>query len=341
MSETALGPLLVDVPGLELSADDRDVLRHPRVGGVILFSNNYDSPGQLQELIASIKALRQTPLLVTVDHEGGRVQRFRDGFTALPPARSIGQAFEKNPQEGVALARSAGWLMAAELRAVGVDLSFAPVLDLDRGVSSVIGDRAFHSRPEAVMQLAGAYAEGMMEAGMAACGKHFPGHGGVMADSHQELPVDERDMEDLRENDLVPFEALIRDGVASMMVAHVRYSRMTSEPASLSRFWIGEVLRNRMGFNGAVFCDDLSMNGAAVGGDYPDRVAAALMAGCEMLPVCGNRQGVLACLDADLPEPDRNAAERLSRLRGQAAQDPEALRRSERWSKAATALSAL
>lgn len=340
MSDGGMGPLLVDVQGLTLNDEDKAVLRHPAVGGVILFTHNYESPGQLRDLVASIRAVR-AGLLITVDHEGGRVQRFREGFTRLPAAGTLGQVYADAPGEGLALARAAGWVMAAELRALDIDLSFAPVLDLARGISRVIGDRAFHAEPVAVSALAGAYTEGMAEAGMAACGKHFPGHGAVAADSHTELPVDTRDMAVIRDQDLAPFQALIRDGLAAVMVAHVRFARMASEPASLSPWWIKGILREDLAFEGTVVCDDLSMNGATVGGSYPERARAALEAGCELLPVCNNREAVLTCLEAELPRPAARARKGAMRLHGRPAPGWEELRSTPRWRKASGALAAL
>lgn len=304
MSEE-LGPLMVDVGGLALSAEDREILRHPQVGGVILFTRNYADPAQVAALIADIRGLRTPPLLIAVDQEGGRVQRFREPFVRLPPAAAFGRLYARSPAPASEAAHEGGWLMATELRAVGVDLSFAPVLDRDLGLSTVIGDRAFHAEGEVIARLAGAFAAGMREAGMAATAKHFPGHGAVAADSHAELPVDERERADILAHDLPPFRALIRHGVAAVMMAHVRYPAVDARPASLSASWIGTVLRGELGFDGVVFCDDLSMNGAAVAGDYPARARLALAAGCDMLPVCNNRTAVANLLDA-LPPPSSN-----------------------------------
>ncbi|MEN9706215.1 MAG: hypothetical protein RLZZ393_2094, partial [Pseudomonadota bacterium] len=226
-----LGPLMVDVAGTSLTAEDREVLKHPLVGSVILFTRNYADPAQVEALVAEIKSLRSTPLLVGVDHEGGRVQRFRTGFTVLPAARRIGRAFDMDHRDGLDFARTMGWLMAAELRAVGIDFSFAPCVDLDHGVSEIIGDRAFHTKAGHVGQLAVAYAHGMHDAGMAATAKHFPGHGAVVADSHLALPVDTRRLADL-EADITPYRSLIANGLAAVMMAHVLFPEIDSVPAS-------------------------------------------------------------------------------------------------------------
>jgi beta-N-acetylhexosaminidase len=233
----SLGPLMIDIAGTALSAADREVLAHPLVGSVILFTRNYIEPAQLQALVADIQSVRSPALLIAVDHEGGRVQRFRPGFSALPPLRRIGQAFDADAQQGLAMARALGWLMAAELAACGVDFSFAPCVDLDYGLSEIIGDRAFHADAQAVAQLAIAYVHGMRDAGMAATAKHFPGHGAVVADSHVALPVDRRELVDM-EQDLLPYRRLIANGLPAVMVAHVLYPAVDSVPASFSPRWI-------------------------------------------------------------------------------------------------------
>ena len=279
---------MVDVAGLELTPEDRDVLRHPLVGSVILFTRNYVDSDQLARLVAEIHAVRTPALVVAVDQEGGRVQRFRAGFSALPSPRRIGHEFDVDAKQGVAFARAMGWLMAAELRAHGIDLSFAPCVDLDLGVSEVIGDRAFHSKPEIVAQLALAYMAGMKDAGMAATAKHFPGHGAVVADSHKSLPVDRREWNELGD-ELLPYRRLIANGIPGVMVAHILFPAVDPAPASLSRRWIQNALREEMRFEGAVFTDDLSMGGAAEFGDIVARADAALAAGCDVLPVCNDR----------------------------------------------------
>ncbi|MGA8260634.1 MAG: beta-N-acetylhexosaminidase [Arenicellales bacterium] len=281
----SLGPLIIDLAGgLSLSEDDRKRLRHPLAGGVILFSHNFQHKSQLRSLVREIKGLRSPPLLVTVDQEGGRVQRFRDGFTRLPPAAACGRLYESNPAEGGRLARDIGLVMAGELIDCGVDLSFAPVLDVLSCDSEVIGDRAFHSDPEGVHALASGYISGMNEAGMAAVGKHFPGHGGIGADSHTELPEDQRSLDDLRACDLVPYASLAGQ-LGGVMLAHVVYPKISPQIPSYSSFWIRNVLKDELGFQGAVFSDDLSMAGAGAE-PLPERCQRALDASCDLLIVC-------------------------------------------------------
>ncbi len=329
-----LGPVMVDLAGETLTSEEQEFLRHPAVGGVILFSRNFSSPEQLAELIRDIHALREPRLLVAVDQEGGRVQRFREGFTLLPPARRFGELYDRNPDAAVEAARTTGWLMASELRAVGVDFSFAPVLDLDRGMSGVIGDRAFHSGPEAVVRLARAWLSGVREAGMSAVGKHFPGHGAVVADSHVEVPVDSRAFENILDQDVIPFERLMEDGLAAVMTAHVIYDQVDHLPATFSRFWITEVLRDRLGFQGAVFSDDLGMAGAGVVGDLLARAEAALEAGCDMIPVCNDPAGAREVVE-NLRWPDTPLGHlRLARMHGRPAPPRQELLRDAHWKEA-------
>ena len=285
----SLGPVMLDVVGTELTADDIRRLQHPLVGGVILFARNFASTTQLKALTASIHAVRQPPLLIAVDHEGGRVQRFREGFTKIPPMREFGKIWDKNPKRAKQLAEEAGWILAAELRAHGVDFSFTPVLDMDYGESQVIGDRAFHLNPQAINELAFHLMQGLKKGGMAAVGKHFPGHGFVIADSHVAIPVDEREFDVIAQNDMQPFRQMIDEGLAAIMPAHVIYPKVDSKPAGFSQKWLQKVLRERLGFNGVIFSDDLSMEGASVGGDVTARSLAALHAGCDMVLLC-NRQ---------------------------------------------------
>ena len=334
----SLGPLLVDVAGTTLTAEDRELLKHPLVGGVILFTRNYADVPQLQALVRDIHALREPRLLVTVDHEGGRVQRFRDGFTVLPPARLFGQIRDQDAAEAARLTELSAWLLAAELRACGVDLSFAPVVDLDYGASSVIGDRALHSDPAAVSELSLSWVFGMRRAGMGACAKHFPGHGYVQGDSHLMLPVDPRPLETLRHKDMVPYERLFSMDLPSIMMAHVVYEQVDELAASLSKRWIEGELRERQRFEGVVFCDDLSMRGAEKAGDYLDRAVAALEAGCDMLPVCNNRAGVEAIVKGLKLAPNPVSQWRLTRLHGGETPSWDELRAGTKWSQAREAL---
>jgi beta-N-acetylhexosaminidase len=291
---------MVDVAGTELSPEDVDVLGHPLVGSVLLFTRNYSNPDQLGALTTALRAVRSPHLMIAVDHEGGRVQRFREGFTKLPPSRPLGRRFDEDRRDALTLTRSVGWLMASELRSVGIDFSFAPCVDLDYGVSEIIGDRSFHRNPETVAALAAAYLMGMRDAGMAAVAKHFPGHGAVVADSHVALPVDRRDFVDM-EDDLRPYRMLIENNLPGIMAAHVVFPVIDDLPASLSRRWITDILRGELGFHGCVFADDLSMAGAVAFGDVVERARLGLAAGCDVLPICNDRAAVMAVLDKFKP----------------------------------------
>ena len=330
----SLGPVMLDLAGLEISPEEREMLLHPLVGGVILFTRNYESPEQLQRLVRDIHSLREPHLLVSVDHEGGRVQRFRHGFTQLPPAGVFGKIYKDEPKRAKQLAETCGWLMAAELRAVGVDFSFAPVLDLDYGVSTVIGDRAFHRKPEVVGDLAISYMMGMQRADMLATGKHFPGHGAVVADSHIDMPVDERSIEDIIAEDVKPFGRLIRAGLGAIMPAHVIYPAVDDRPACFSSRWLKTILRERMGFQGVIFSDDLTMKGAHVMGDIVERGQAALAAGCDMVLVCNHPAESVQLLDR-LDAPANPVSHvRLARLHERHKFDREALQQNPAWEQA-------
>ena len=326
----SLGPLMIDIDGTELTPEDVRILSHPLVGSVILFSRNYRDVAQLKSLTQAIRGVRSPHLLIAVDHEGGRVQRFREGFTRLPAARALGRRYDEDRRAGLTLAQSVGWLMANELRAVGVDYSFAPCVDLDYGVSEIIGDRAFHSDPDSVAALAVAYMSGMREAGMAAVAKHFPGHGAVIADSHVALPVDRRNFVDL-EADIRPYRLLIENNVAGVMGAHVVFPAIDPLPASLSKSWINGVLRSDLKFHGCVFADDLTMAGAAAFGGVIERTELAFAAGCDVLPICNDRQAVKSVLDhfgPDLGSPASQARVVRMRARGET---PENLGADRQW----------
>lgn len=329
---------MLDLFGAELLPEERERLLHPLVGGVILFSRNYESPEQLQALTRAIHEIREPQLLVAVDHEGGRVQRFKSGFTVLPPARRLGELYDQNLKRAMRLAHTVGWLMATELRAVGVDFSFAPILDLDRGVAAVIGDRAFHNNPEVVAELAHAYMKGMNGAGMAATGKHFPGHGGCSTDSHLALAVDDRSYADVEAEDLVPFERMVHFGVAAIMSAHVIFPKIDERPAGFSRFWLTDVLRRRLGFQGVIFSDDLSMTGAKEVGDMVERTRAALNAGVDMALICNDVSGIDRVLDQLGSHEDPASRLRLVRLHGRPAPGREHLASNSEYQDAAQAV---
>jgi len=293
-----LGPVVVDPLGPALVDGDRRRMLHPAAGGVILFSRNYESPGQLQALTEEIRSLREPQLLIGVDHEGGRVQRFREGFTALPPMRALGRLWDRDREAGRAAAHAAGYIIAAELAAHGLDFSFTPVLDLDYGASSVIGDRALHFDPIAAGALAAALIAGLDAGGMPAVGKHFPGHGYAVADSHLAVPTDDRPLAEIRRKDLPPYVAAISAGLAAVMPAHVVYPQVDREPAGYSRVWLQEILRGQLGFDGLIFSDDLSMEGASTAGDMTARARAALAAGCDMLLLCNDPAGQEGLLES-------------------------------------------
>ncbi len=322
---------MLDIAGLTLAPEEKEKLNHPNTGAVILFSRNYQDPEQVTELINSLRAARHGKLLIAVDQEGGRVQRFKQGYTRLPPASYYAQVPE--------LAESAGWLMAAELLADGVDFSFAPVLDIDCGVSEIIGNRSFSDDPVLATRLSSQFRKGMNTAGMAATGKHFPGHGAVALDSHLTLPIDERDLDSIRAKDLLPFKQLIDEGLEGIMPAHVVYSKIDSNPAGFSPFWIQEILRKELKFNGTVFSDDLSMEGAASVGDFPERARVAQLAGCDMILVCNNPTAAEQVL-ASLPITQNPVREqRLNRMQGKSQMNREQLLQSEKWQRLSSLIS--
>ena len=325
-----LGPLMIDLKGTGVDAEERSWLQAPAVGGVILFTRNFRDLGQLGELVAEIHAARDPPLLVAVDHEGGRVQRFRGPFTELPPMRALGRLHDRNPGEALAAARAFGWLMAAELRALDIDLSFAPVVDLDLGMAEVIGDRALHPDAAVVSALSAEFSAGANAVGMAMTAKHFPTHAGAQADSHSALAVDDRGLDQLTD-DLDPYRHLIAAGLESVMVGHVIFPGVDSLPASLSPFWMREQLRDRLGFDGAVLSDDLSMAGAEVGGGCGQRILQSLEAGCDMVLLCNSPKDIPGAIEAAAGYGNPASNRRLARLRGGLRTGWKDLRLSEQW----------
>jgi beta-N-acetylhexosaminidase len=331
---------MIDLRGPTLEPDEREWLGSPLVGGVILFTRNYASREQLAALVTEIHGVRQPALLVAVDHEGGRVQRFREGFQRLPPLRSLGRLHEQDERAALDAAAAFGWLAAAELRAVGVDLGLAPVVDRDLGFADVIGDRAFHGDAQVVAALARSFAKGAKRAGMAVTAKHFPTHAGARSDSHLEFAVDRRDYAELAD-DLLPYRALIRGGLQSVMMAHVSFPAVDPLPASFSKWWIGEQLRGELGFNGVVISDDLSMLGAAVIGPVETRVRAALEAGCDLVLLCNAPDKVPAVLEALRGYVNPLSQLRLTRLHGRGGGDWDELHGSAEWRKARSTIEPL
>lgn len=327
-----LGPVMLDIESVELNQEDKELLLHPSVGGIILFSRNYENVTQLEKLVAEIHNVRADNLLIAVDHEGGRVQRFHDGFTRLPAMRRIGELYKQNPRASKQLAKDVAWLMAIELRSVGLDFSFAPVVDLDYCRCEVIGDRSFHSNPKAVYELAHAFCQGMDEAGMASVAKHFPGHGGVKEDSHLDIPVDDRDFETVYQNDIHPFRLLIQDNLAAIMPAHIIYEKVDKQPAGFSHYWLKKVLREQLHFNGVIFSDDLNMQGASVAGEhYSDRANAAMQAGCDMILICNNRPAAIEVVESVNGHIDPVSVTRLARMHGRHEISRTEMQKMQRW----------
>jgi beta-N-acetylhexosaminidase len=312
--------VVVDVVGTALTEEDIARIRHPAAGAVILFKRNYENPEQLAALTADIERQREPALPVCVDHEGGRVQRFREGFTLIPPMRALGKLWDRDRDAAREAATSIGYIVAAELGAHGVDFSFAPVLDLDYGSSSIIGDRALHFDPTAVGALGACLVRGLAQGGVAAVAKHFPGHGYAVADSHVAVARDERSFKEIARKDIVPYKPVIEAGLAAVMPAHVIYPEVDAEPAGYSKHWLQEVLRKQLGFEGLIFSDDLSMEGAAVAGGPPERARAALAAGCDMVLLCGNPAGLDQLLES-LKEVQLAKPERLERMKKQGGRD--------------------
>ncbi len=336
-----LGPLMVDLESTTISDIEKELLLKPEVGGVILFTRNFESVSQITKLTGAIHALRQPKLLVAVDHEGGRVQRFREGFSKIPPAAVFAKIAKDDLDKARALAEKAGWLMAIELRACGIDFSFAPVLDLAHGLSGVIGDRAFHGKPKTVATLAYAYMHGMNKAGMQAVGKHFPGHGGVVEDSHVAMPVDHRQLDELLANDIVPFQYMIENKLAAIMPAHVIYDNVDPKPAGYSTFWINNILRQRFDFKGVVFSDDLSMEAACIAGGYGERAEQALNAGCDMALVCNHLDGALEAAEYIKGYSNPASQLRLVKMHGQGLVNWDELKTDEHWQQVSAEITAL
>ena len=328
-----IGPLMLDLEGTQLTAEEKEILNHPMVGGLIFFTRNYESAEQIIELTRSIREIVGDDFLISVDHEGGRVQRFRPEFTELPAIASLGKLYQRNQEEALLLARKAGWLMAAEVRAVGIDFSFAPVLDLDYGVSQVIGDRAFHRDPTIVAKLAETYIKGMRDTGMSSTGKHFPGHGAVEVDSHLGIPIDTRSHEEIWADDILPFAKLIKVGMDAVMPAHIIYENIDKNPAGFSPYWLQEVLRKELKFEGVIFSDDLTMEGASFAGGYTERAEAALTAGCDMILACNNRAGAIEILDHLNFQPKSDSAQRLLRMKAEPFVNRSALLDQNKWYK--------
>jgi len=312
--EVPRGPAFIGIEGVALTAADRERIAHPLVGGVILFARNFEDCAQLKALTAAIRALRTPAPLIAVDHEGGRVQRFREGFTPIPAMRTVGEMWDRDAGGAAREAARLGRTLAGELSAHGIDFSFTPVLDVDHGPSAVIGDRAFHGNPNAVAHLAAALHRGLREGGMAGVGKHFPGHGFVAADSHTEMPVDLRTFGQIVAADLVPFGVLIRCGIEAIMPAHVVYPAVDEAPAGYSRKWLQGILRERLGFDGLVFSDDLGMAGAEGVGDIVARAQASLAAGCDMVLACNDFAAIDTLLANWKPTGNRALARRAAAM---------------------------
>ena len=319
------------IEGVELQPDEREMLAQPLVGGVILFTRNYESSEQLKKLTSDIRGIRNPPLIIAVDHEGGRVQRFRQGFAALPAMGHLGDLYDRHPEKALLSCRQFGWIMAAELLHHGVDLSFSPVLDIGNPVSSVIGDRAFHKKPEIIARLASAWINGMADAGMASVGKHFPGHGSVEGDSHHMLPFDRRSLADIMTLDVEAFRHVMASRLDAVMMAHVVYSEVDESPAGFSKFWTTQVLRAELGFEGVVFSDDLCMSAADAAGGYADRARVSLDAGCDMMLICNDSKGTIEVIDAMPDYLDPASQLRLMRMHGRPSAEIGDLYKSERW----------
>jgi beta-N-acetylhexosaminidase len=334
----SLGSVMVDIEGTELQAHEIERLMDPMVAGVIFFSRNFESAEQIKKLSQQIHDLRHPKLLIGVDHEGGRVQRFRSGFTHIPPMRVLGELYNQDKQYSYEVAEKVGWLLAAELLSVGIDFSFAPVLDLDYGGSKVIGDRAFHANPIAVGNLAFHVMNGMRKAGMASVAKHFPGHGFIEADSHLEVALDERPFAEIQQHDIQPFLRLIENGVDAIMPAHVIYSQIDKNPAGFSEHWLQDVLRKQCHFEGAIISDDMSMKAATEFGSASERVRQALQAGCDLVLVCNDPMAADEVLSKVHWHSDTLSHARLIRLHAHGKFDYSKLQYDPLWQAAITVI---
>ena len=328
MSKQKYGRLMLDLAGKELLPAERDLLTNKHVGGVILFTRNIATKQQVCNLVKDIRSCSDN-ILIAVDQEGGRVQRFKDGFTRLPAMQVLGDLLLSDLDKGLSLAKDVGWLMASEVLACGLDISFAPVLDVDRNHSSIIGDRAFSDSADQVILAAKAFIKGMNEAGMAATGKHFPGHGGVVADSHLEAPIDYRTMNDLEARDLKPFVSLSND-LAAVMPAHITFPNIDSSSVGFSEYWLQKILRSQLGFDGVIFSDDLSMKGADVVGGYIEKSEVALAAGCDMILVCNCPEGAREVL-AHLEQLEMKGCEKIATMRATKSLNWEKLIQNRRY----------
>ena len=337
----ARGFLMIDIKGKELTSADKKILCEPNVGGVILFSRNYESLKQITELVDEIRKLKSPSLLIAVDHEGGRVQRFHGGFTLIPPMRQIGRIYDIKKDEALDLSRKIGWLIGSELRSIGIDLSFSPCVDLDWGLSSVIGDRSFHQNKFVVESLSYEYSKGMLSSGMSPVAKHFPGHGAVTTDSHLDLPIDRRDFSALLD-DIYPYECLARKRVMpAVMMSHVVFSEADNFPASISDYWINDHLRKQINYNGVVFCDDLTMKALDKYGGSSECAMKALKAGCDMLLVCNDRENAKKIIHSTKNYNNYSSMVRLASIVGKKSYTNEELVRSEKWIEAKSSLEKL
>ncbi len=325
---------MVDIEGFELQADERERLEHPSVSGIILFTRNFESSEQLVELTRVLREVKSPRLLIAVDQEGGRVQRFRNDFFKLPALRNLGRLYKNSKSSALSLAKDHAYLMASEILSAGIDISFAPVIDLDKGISDVIGERAFAEDAKTVTELAASYIEGMHEAGMKATGKHFPGHGSVKADSHVDLPIDERLFNDIYEQDLVPFRQLIQQNLDAVMVSHVIYPDIDQTPAGFSKIWVGEELCDKMEFKGMIFSDDITMQAAASVGSHLERANMAIGAGCDCVITCNDSTGRDEIIDGLVFKPNSRLQAKIDKMYGVQPFKFADRQRSSRWNSA-------